>query len=329
MFQTESAVREEFVPEVELKSPALPLFSAKSIRLSLVVTGIYLLLSYLLIGFKADQLILVFLFNLLYFGSQTTRRFITGFSIFVLYWIIFDYMKAFPNYHYNTVHIGSLYEAEKSLFGIPWNHSLITPNEFFALHHETWVDLAAGCFYLCWVPVPLLFAGILFFKNRTAFFQFSLTFFLVNLIGFVGYYVYPAAPPWYVAQHGFRFLATTPGNTAGLGRFDAYFGTSIFSGLYSKSSNVFAAMPSLHAAYMLIVLYYGIQSGMKKLYNFLFAFIMLGIWFTAVYSGHHYILDVVAGIASALLGIGLFQFFYRRTGAGNRLVKAMVSATSA
>ncbi|MDQ6257861.1 hypothetical protein NO275_08405, partial [Campylobacter jejuni] len=73
------------------------------------------------------------------------------------------------------------------------------------------------------------------------------------------YYVYPAAPPWYVQLHGFDFLASTPGNTGGLERFDAFFGVDIFHSLYSKSSNVFAAMPSLHSSYPLIVLFYGIK----------------------------------------------------------------------
>src|SRR5206468_9223278 len=110
----------------------------------------------------------------------------------------------------------------------------------------------------------------------------------VNLIGFVGYYVYPAAPPWYVQQYGFQFQAHTPGNTAGLARFDNYFHAGIFHALYAKSSNVFAAMPSLHSAYNLIVLYYGIKNRLGII-NVLFAIIAAGIWFAAVYSSHHYL----------------------------------------
>ncbi len=93
---------------------------------------------------------------------------------------------------------------------------------------------------------------------------FSLTFLFVNLLGFIGYYVYPAAPPWYIQLHAgespIPFIAHTPGNTAGLHRFDAFFNVGIFNGLYSKSSNVFAAMPSLHSAYPLIVFYYGLKN---------------------------------------------------------------------
>ena len=36
---------------------------------------------------------------------------------------------------------------------------------------------------------------------------------------------------------------------------DIIFDVNIFSGLYAKSSNVFAAMPSLHSAYPVIVLW--------------------------------------------------------------------------
>ena len=302
------------------------LFATKSVRFASIASAIYLTVSYLLIGFKIDQLVLVGIFNALYFASFTTRRFILAFSIFIVYWIVFDYMKAFPNYKYNNVHIESLYNLEKEYFGISWYQAIITPNEYFAQHSTTFLDILSGLFYLCWIPVPLAFAGVLFFKNRKYFFQFSLTFFLVNIIGFIGYYLYPAAPPWYVAQYGFDFIPATPGNTAGLGRFDALTGVPVFRGLYAKSSNVFAAMPSLHAAYMMIVLFFGLKMKMKG-WNILFAIIMFGIWFTAIYSGHHYVLDILAGMLCAILGIALFQFWVR-TRTGDKVLSSFVRVTS-
>lgn len=277
------------------------LFTRKDLLLTGTLSVAYLLLSSFLIGFKSEQLILVVLFNTLYYLSAATRKFITGFSIFMIFWIIFDYMKAFPNYHYNTVHIESLYQAEKKLFGIWQDGRLLTPNEYWSLHRYTLLDIAAGIFYLCWVPVPLAFAGFLFFKDRRQFLYFSLSFLLVNLIGFAFYYIYPAAPPWYVQQYGFGFIPGTPGNTAGLAAFDRIFHVEVFKALYAKSSNVFAAMPSLHAAYPLIVLYYGIKNKLGAV-NLLFVLVMAGIWFSAVYSGHHYVLDVLAGIACSVTG---------------------------
>jgi len=285
--------------------------NTRSVATVLAITIFYLLLSVLLVGFKTDQLFLAGIFNLAFFLSSISRKFIIGFSIFIVYWIIFDYMKAFPNYNYNTVHIADLYNLEKHLFGIHFNGKLLTANEYWRINGKTWIDVAAGIFYLCWIPVPLAFAGFLFFKNRRQFLYFSLTFVLINFIGFVVYYLYPAAPPWYVQYNGFIFHAKTPGNTAGLAKFDAYFHAGIFKSIYSKGSNVFAAMPSLHSSYPVVVLYYGIKNKLG-LINIFFAIVMLGIWFTAVYASHHYILDVLAGILSATVGIIIFNTLINR-----------------
>lgn len=298
-------------------------YSWKNIAAVLIISAVYLLLSFFLIGYKIDQLFLVFIFNAFFFLTDTSRKLILGFSIFIVYWIIFDYMKAFPNYLFNKVHIEDLYLAEKSIFGITIQGTKLTPNEYWQHNTSHYLDIMSGIFYLCWIPVPLAFAVYLFYTDKALFLWFSCTFVLVNFIGFVGYYIYPAAPPWYVQQFGMGFIANTKGNTAGLARFDAYFNINVFKGLYAKSSNVFAAMPSLHSSYPLIVLYYGVK---KKLgwINILFAIIMLGIWFAAVYSSHHYVLDVIAGIISAILGIYLFKKLFLQSKWFNRFFNFML-----
>ncbi|WP_205499941.1 phosphatase PAP2 family protein [Rufibacter psychrotolerans] len=299
-----------------------------SLKATLWITGIslgYLLLSYLLIGFKVDQLLLVGLFTSLYYLSPTTRKFALGFTIFGVFWILYDYMKAFPNYWFNPVHIQDLYEAEKALFGITYGGARLTPNEFWLQHHNTVLDVLSGIFYLCWVPVPMGFAAYLFFRDRTQFTYFSLTFLLVNLLGFVAYYLYPAAPPWYVQLHGFEFIPKTPGNMAGLAHFDAFFQIDLFRGMYAKGSNVFAAMPSLHSAYPLIVVYYGVKNRLKVARE-VFGIIAVGIWFAAVYTSHHYILDVLLGILFAFASIVLFNYLMARRGPTYRVVQQFINA---
>jgi membrane-associated phospholipid phosphatase len=302
------------------------LFTSRDLLITSLLSAAYLLVSALLVGFKSDQLFLVVLFNLLYYASGYTRKFIVGFSVFIVYWIVFDYMKAFPNYLFADVHTGSLHAAEKAVFGIQSGGSIITPNEYFLEHHSTFFDILSGIFYLCWIPVPLAFGTYLFFTNRRLFLQFSLTFFLVNLVGFVGYYTYPAAPPWYLQEHGLIADLKTAGSTAGLHRFDDYFGVNIFQSIYAKSSNVFAAMPSLHSAYPLIVVYYGFK---KKLgyFNIIFMIVTIGIWFAAIYTSHHYILDVLAGILCAVIGIFLFEKILK-TRSFNRFLEAYLKKIS-
>jgi len=242
-----------------------------------------------------------------------------GFSIFIFYWVIFDYMKAIPNYNYNTVHIADLYNFEKHIFGINFNGKILTPNEYLRAKSTTSLNIITGLFYLCWIPVPVSFATYLFFKNKRQFLYFAFTFLLVNLLGFVVYYLYPAAPPWYIQEHGFTFHPMTMGSTGGLSKFDNYFHINLFKSIYAKGSNVFAAMPSLHSAYPVIVVYYGFKNRLKWV-NTIFIIVMLGIWFTAIYASHHYVLDVIAGIITAIIGISLFNLLVNKVEFIQRLI---------
>ncbi len=301
-------------------------YDIRNIYFTVAISVGYLLLSILLVGFKTDQLVLIFIFNALFYISRGTRKFILGFSIFIVYWVLFDYMKAFPNYLFNTVHIEDLYNLEKNTFGINYHGLILTPNEYWKINSTSFLDVLTGFFYLMWVPVPLAFATYLFFKNEEQFVRFSLTFVWVNLLGFVVYYAFPAAPPWYVQEHGFSFVAKTAGNTAGLSRFDHYFNITLFQGIYSKGSNVFAAMPSLHSSYPVIVVYYGLKNRLGII-NIFFLTVMFGIWFSAVYTSHHYTFDVLAGVICAFLGIISFHYLMRITRL-KEFVAVMITAIS-
>ena len=156
--------------------------------------------------------------------------------------------------------------------------------------------------------MPIAFALYLYLTKQLKWFKrFSWAFLLVNVIGFIGYYIYPAAPPWYAMNYGFEAVLNTPGNVAGLGRWDEMTGLHVFHGLYGKNANVFAAVPSLHAAYMFLTTIYAVMSRKRWYTVVLFACICLGIWWTAVYSGHHYIIDVMLGILTTIVGVLLME----------------------
>lgn len=281
----------------------------------LAVTGLF-------IGFRPEHFFMAAAILTLFMANVETRRIIVALAPFALFGISYDWMNLLPNYKVNPVDIQGLYETEKSLFGITVGEaSVLTPNEFFALHNSQWMDILAGFFYLCWVPVPIAFGLWLYYRGqRRIYLHFALVFLLVNLIGFAGYYIHPAAPPWYVASHGFGFIEGTTGEVAGLGRFDALTGLGIFNGLYARNANVFAAMPSLHSAYMLVAFIYSLRAQCPLWMRATWAVICLGIWFTAVYTSHHYILDVAGGIAVTLLGYLVFEYGLMRIPAFSRFI---------
>ena len=84
------------------------------------------------------------------------------------------------------------------------------------------------------------------------------------------------------------------------------------------NANVFAAVPSLHAAYMVVALVYAIIGKCRWYVITLFSIIMVGIWGTAIYSCHHYIIDVLLGISCALIGWLVFEYILMRIPAFKR-----------
>lgn len=288
----------------------------------LVLSALFLVLTGVYVGLRADHFLILALFLVLFFACGLTRRLAVALLPFVIFAVSYDWMRVCPNYEVNPVDVRGLYEAEKSLFGINVAGETLIPCEYFARHHCGFADFMAGIFYLCWVPVPIAFGVWLYLKGkRDVYLRFSMVFLLVNLIGFAGYYIHPAAPPWYAMNYGFEPVLGTPGNTAGLGRFDEMLGITVFEGIYGRNANVFAAVPSLHAAYMVVALVYAVMARCHRWLIALFAFIMVGIWWTAVYSGHHYIIDVTLGICCALLGILIFEQGLMRWGAFRRFFR--------
>ena len=265
------------------------------------------------VGFRPELLWLGRLLAALFFATPATRRLMVALLPFILFGISYDWMNIVHNYEVNPVDIKGINDAERSLFGIISGGVTLTPNEFFALHTSKIMDFLGGFFYLCWVPVPIIYGLWLYFnKQEKTYLHFAIVFLLVNLIGFAGYYIHPAAPPWYVAKYGFDFMLGTPGDVAGLGAFDGMTGLGIFQGLYGRNSNVFAAVPSLHSAYTLVAFIYSLRSRTPMWMRIALAVITLGIWFTAVYTSHHYIIDVLLGIACALLGFIIFEYLLMR-----------------
>ena len=281
------------------------------------------------VGFRPEHPVMALLIFVLFFITAPTRRLVVALVPFFLFGISYDWMNLLPNYEVNPVDVRGLYEAEKALFGIAGPAGVLTPNEFFAAHTSALMDFFAGVFYLCWVPLPIIFGLWLYFTGRRGeYLRFALVFLLVNLLGFAFSYVHPAAPPWYVALHGFEPVLGTPGDVAGLGRFDEMTGLGIFNGLYVRNSNVFAALPSLHSAYTLVALIYAVRARAGAPWIATLAVVTLGIWFTAVYTSHHYIIDVLAGITCAFAGFAIFEFVLMRIPAFRRFIARYVAYIS-
>ncbi len=275
--------------------------------------AVYLAWLFLAVGFRMDHLYFILFFLVCYYLSPLSRSIILSFIFFLLFWIIYDSMRVYPNYLINPVHIAEPYELEKALFGIQdGSGGILTPNEYFNTYPNKLSDLLSGIFYLTWVPLPFAYGIWLYFKDRKMLLNFSLTFLICNLIGFIIYYAYPAAPPWYKIVYGTQELFNIPGEAANLKRFDSLVGSPIFENMYKQNANVFAAIPSLHAAYPIVTFFF-VMKKRYRLASILFFLDIVGIWFAAVYSLHHYIIDLILGGFCAIIAIFAFELLNRTT----------------
>ena len=206
--------------------------SKKEVGIVIGALALFLLLTGLFIGLRTEHLLMVAIYLVLFFAGLPTRKLAVALLPFFVFGISYDWMRICPNYQVNPIDVAGLYNAEKSLFGVMDGGVLVTPCEYFAANHWAIADIFAGIFYLCWVPVPIAFGIWLYLsKSRNIYLRFAMVFLLVNLIGFAGYYIHPAAPPWYAINYGFEPILNTPGNVAGLGRFDALTGLTVFDSM--------------------------------------------------------------------------------------------------
>ncbi len=274
----------------------------RSIAVWLLGSALYFAWFGCAVGLRGEHIGLWAVAVFLWFFNERSRFWARMLAVWAVYWMLYDSMRVAPNWAVSPVHIRDLYEFDKRTFGIGGQ----TLNEWCAAHTSPLLDLAAGLFYLSWVPLPLAFAFWTFRRDPGLYLRFSWCFLLVNLIGFAIYYLFPAAPPWYVADVGFDFKHDVVRSAAGLNRVDKLLGFELFDRIYTRNANVFAAVPSLHSAYPLVGWFYARRSG-SRAWAWVFGLSAVGIWLAAVYLGHHYVLDVVAGISVAVAGQWAFE----------------------
>jgi len=273
----------------------------------------YIAIVGLLGGLRADH-VFVGMLGLLDLYNERTRAFLRQFLPFILTGVIYDGMRYFywPAIE-GRVHVSEPYFLERSWFGIGG----LTPNEWFQRHHWPALDLACGFAYLVYVAEYLSVAIVLFFQRRSEMVRtLALAFLVVNVLGFITYFIYPAAPPWYVAQFGLgpARIDIQP-DPAAAGRFDQLLGTHFFNEVYGRGVDVYGAYPSLHVAYPLMAVWAVFRvPSLRWARPHAVAFFLL-MCLSAVYLQHHYVVDVLLGIAYATVTLALVERLVHRRAA--------------
>jgi membrane-associated phospholipid phosphatase len=177
-----------------------------------------------------------------------------------------------------------------------WMFGGSTPTVWLQHHlwhlHVHWYDVAVWFVYLTHFFATPLLAAVLWKIDRERFRRFAVLVVALSLAGVATYALYPAAPPWMASRDGFAPHVTriVPHVWQGLGLHSA--GSVVENG-YSYANDV-AAVPSLHAAFSLLIAIW-LWPRRRKWLRPLVAFYPLAMGFSLVYAGEHYFSDILLG----------------------------------
>ena len=280
------------------------------LKVLLIFSTVFIVFNYFLVGWRFDHTILIGLVVILTVIHKFGYQIVLSLAGFLGLAILYDAITIIPNYDVSIVHIKDLYDLEIILFGVLDGSEHITLGEWFQVRQNAAMSLFCGASYLLWLPGPMVFSLYLLWKDKPAMVDFVAAFLLTNIIGLCVYYLYPAAPPWYYLNYGDVLFSSVQCNEALLSEFDRLTHTSIFHFIYTRGSNVFGAVPSLHSAYPLISLLFAWKHRHNAFVIF-FAVVAIGTWIGAVYTQHHYVIDILLGIICAVLSYLLILVFIK------------------
>lgn len=164
--------------------------------------------------------------------------------------------------------------------------------------HLHWWDYAAWTVYNSHFFTSYVIAAVLWKRNHERFRRFIALFVGLTFVGYAGYLLYPAMPPW-MASQAVRMAATTRIIPLVWQHIGLKAAAALFTSGNEFANNV-AAMPSLHAAYPVLILLF-FWAGARRPVRVLLVSYAVAMDFALVYTGEHFVADEVAGWTCAVV----------------------------
>ncbi len=181
--------------------------------------------------------------------------------------------------------------ADEALFGAPIP-TLRLQRAFYAPGRPHAWDFAALAIYMSHFFVSVVIALALWVRTRARYLKFMTWFVVMTTLGYITYVFYPAVPPWLASQRG----ALAPTHRLVLEVWE-HLGQHAIAQTFSGSNvyaNDVAAIPSLHAAYPVMIAMF-FWSGARPAARALLALYAVSMALVLVYSAEHYVVDILLG----------------------------------
>lgn len=217
------------------------------------------------------------------------RSYTAAFLPYGLVWLVFSFLRSLADETVIPLRTTEVTAVERALFfgntpTIWLQERLFDPG---VIH---WYDYGTTFVHWSYFFIPHLAAILIWRKSPALYSRYLLATMITLFVGLLVYFLSPAAPPWLTADAApqtdiFRVMVSV--------------GRSINSSLFDRTygvlgdPNAVAAMPSLHQAITFMLFWFARHhSRWLATLAFLYALVMA---FSLVYTGEHYVIDVLVG----------------------------------
>jgi membrane-associated phospholipid phosphatase len=232
--------------------------------------------------------------------ASEARRLLFDWLPFLAVLLLYDFARSMAHVIGRPVVVDPQIDADRLLFGgvvpTPW-----LQEHFYDAATPHWYDVVSTLVYVSHFFVIFVVGGWLWPRDRPAWKIFAARFFILSFAGALTFAVLPTAPPWAAAQefhklphveriasHGWEVLnLQEPEVLLQRGR---------------AIANPYAAIPSLHAGWALLVSI-TLWPYVSRRWRFLLVAYPIAMGASLVYTGEHYVVDVLIGWAYVALAV--------------------------
>lgn len=233
------------------------------------------------------------------------RLFLRDWLPFIALLLAYELMRGIADNVGFPLHAADLAAAERlvALGALP---TQVLQDAFHPASGPDPIAIVATVVYMLHFVLPLAAGFLLWLRRRPAYYDFVAALVLLSMAGFITYLLVPAAPPWYAANQGLLngpdgrplIAYLKPDAFETLAAAIGLDGRHIYSLAFDRvNPNLVAAFPSLHVGYPVLTFLvlrraFGRPGWLALGYAGLVAF-------SVVYTGDHWVIDVLAGAAYA------------------------------
>jgi membrane-associated phospholipid phosphatase len=243
-----------------------------------------------------DRLLLWLGLGLLAFSLTNLRRLVRGVLLewlpFALILLAYDLLRGYADGLLLPAHVRPQIDADKVLAGGAVPTVWLQQHLWDGAQSVQWYDYATWGVYVTHFFGTLTVAFTLWVLGSSLFRRYVATVSLLAAAGFTTYVLFPAVPPWMASENG-----DLPPTARLVKLIWRHVPIAHFRLLFEKGqryANDVAAIPSLHAAYALLIALV-LWRSVGRPWRVLLAAYPLAMGFALVYSAEHYVIDILIG----------------------------------